>query len=156
MRPCAVTLLLRVNGDAASSSECSGMQSHILLATALWDAVPFAVSSLCIALHVQSTGRFVGHSPICYWQLVQSTESSQQWEWVVLPIVAEILALFPSSRPCGCNDMNSLWWWRLPCGGWAKYLSGLWEQYTSCNGQFLHTWWHLLVAKLRCASGTSS
>ena len=43
-----------------------GMLSHILLAAALWVAVLYVIGSMSKALHVQSTGRFVGHSPIRY------------------------------------------------------------------------------------------
>ena len=50
MSPCTVILPLRVSGDAASDNECSETQSYILLAAVLWDAVSYAISSLCRAL----------------------------------------------------------------------------------------------------------
>ena len=41
----------------------------MLLAAALWDTVLYAIGV-----------RFVGRGPIYYWQHVQSTGSTQQWE----------------------------------------------------------------------------
>ena len=60
---------LRANRDAASGSECSGTQSHILLAVALWDAVPYLIGN-----------GFVGRSPACYWQHEQSTARAEHWQ----------------------------------------------------------------------------
>ena len=96
----------------------------------------------------------MGYSSICYWwhtyhsAAVLSLWSLQWMEWVVLAIVAGILALLPVSRQCRWNDMSSLLW--------LSISSGLWEQCTYCNRLFLHdascrqpSWdvWQLYVAE---------
>ena len=62
VRPCAVTLPLKESGDAALSSymgrhpiyywqQLSGMQFYLLLAAALWDAVPYACFAECDSIY---------------------------------------------------------------------------------------------------------